>query len=119
VSTLHDGLFALSMNHLHSASHSGFSTHQNGNPVLAVKCAMVVSNNSCSPFDHIGSYTEKGAWCEQDELAQEWRAHLDGREDCVASENVGLVAQVDGTDSLIKGEYMGLGYGPRDGVDGS
>ena len=45
---------------------------------------------------------------------------MDGRDDCVASENAGLGARVDGTDStepLIEGEYIGWEKGPTDDSD--
>jgi hypothetical protein len=32
---------------------------------------------------------------------------LDSRDDCVASENAGLGARVDGTEPPIEGEYIG------------
>ena len=115
MSTLRDGLLAFGMNRSHSASHSGFSTHRNGNPALAVKRATVVSNKACSPLDHAGSYPGKGAWCERTESERQGR--LDGREDCVESEKAGLGARVDGTDPLVDGEYIGWKYGPTDKED--
>jgi hypothetical protein len=97
------------------ASHSGFSTHRNGNPALAVKRATLVSNKACSPFDHPGSYPGKGAWfAERNE--SERRGRLDGREDCVASENAGLGARDDGTEPPVEGD-IGWEYGPTDNVD--
>ena len=116
MSTLHDGLFALGMNRSQSASHSGFSTHRNGNPALAVKRAIVVSNKACSPLDHPRSYPGNGAWCtERNE--SERRGCLDGREDSIASENAGLGAQVDGMEPLVEAEYIGWEYGPADNLD--
>jgi hypothetical protein len=94
------------MNRSQSDIHSGFSTHRNGNPALAVKRATAVSNNACSPFNHPVSYPGKDAWCtERNEL--ERRGRLGGRDDRVASENGGLGARVDGTEPLIEGEYIG------------
>jgi hypothetical protein len=93
------------MNRSQSDIHSGFSTHRNGNPALAVKRAIAVSNNACSPFDHPASYPGKDAWCtERNDL--ERRSRLDGRDDCVVSENAGLGARVDGTEPLVEDEYI-------------
>jgi len=116
VSTFRDGLFAFGINRSQSACHSGFSTHRNGNPALAIKCATVVSNKACSPFDHLGSNPGKGAWfIERSEL--EWRGRLGGREDCVASEKTGLTARDDGTEPLFEGEYVEWENRPGDNVD--
>ena len=102
------------MNRSQRASHSGFSTHWNGNPALAVKRATDVLNRACSPFDHPRSYPGKAAWfTERNE--SERRARLDGREDCVASENAGLGARVDGTELLVEGGYIDWDE-PRDDV---
>jgi hypothetical protein len=119
VSTFRDGLFAFGRNRSHSASHSGFSTHLKGNPALAVKRAIAVSNRACSPFDHPGSvaYPEKEGWRESNE--SERRARLNAREEDVASEKAGLGARVDGNDALVDGGYMGWEYGPTDSVDAS
>jgi hypothetical protein len=94
------------MNRSQSDIHSGFSTHRNGNPALAVRRATAVSNNACSPLDHPASYPGKDAWCTaRNDL--ERRGCLDSRDDCVASENAGLGARVDGTEPPIEGEYIG------------
>jgi len=103
------------MNRSQRASHSGFSTHRNGNPALAVKHATDVSNRACSPFDHPGSYPGKGAWfTERNE--SERQACLDGREDCVTSEYAGLGARVDGTEPPVECGYIDWDK-PRDDVD--
>lgn len=97
---------ALGKNRSQIDIHSGFSTHRIGNPALAVKRAIAVSNNACSPFDHPASYPGKDAWCTARNDVER-RGRLDGRDDCVASENAGLGARVDGTESLVGGEYIG------------
>lgn len=63
------------MNRLHSNSHSGFSTHRNGNPALAVRRATVVSNSARSLFHHVGP--QLGAATRDERNEHKRRSRLD------------------------------------------